>query len=169
MEPIRPRPEDAPALAALHVAAWEETYAGLLPRTEIDRFDLTFRTRQWVQMLRNDRMRVAWVPGSGFAFSGPQRESDWVARGYPEELQAIYLLRAAQGNGAGQALFNAVRPPGPFMLWVLQGNDRAIRFYERMGGHLVETRPERIGETEIIEHAYGWSDPSASPIADATV
>ena len=149
-------PEDAEALARLHVAAWAETYPGLMPEAEIARCDLAYRLDQWPRLLASDRTRVAIAPGFGFAMMGPQR-SDQFAATQPEELYALYLLRAAQGRGLGRDLFRAVAGAKPFTALVIAGNDRACGFYEARGGrHLGTFAFEAAGE-RLEEYAYGFA------------
>lgn len=50
------------------------------------------------------------------------------------ELTQLYTRASTHGTGLGQALFDAVLEPGePAYLWVIRGNERGIRFYERSG------------------------------------
>ncbi|SDE69770.1 GNAT family N-acetyltransferase [Limimaricola pyoseonensis] len=158
MEIRTARPGDATALAELHVACWAETYPGLVPAEEIARYDRTFRLRQWEQQIAKGTSRIMIAPGAGFAQVGPQRETALAARGYVAELYALYLTRAAQGRGLGRALFAAALGPAPGRLsaMVLDGNDRACRFYETTGARLAERRPERIGDAEITDLLYLW-------------
>ena len=44
------------------------------------------------------------------------------------------------------------------LLWVLQDNHPARRFYESMGGEHVDEKTITIGGTDLIEVAYGWKD-----------
>lgn len=111
---IRPAlPDDAPELADLHVTCWAETYPGLVPAAEIARFDRNMRLRQWEQQIARGTSRIVIAPGAGFAQLGPQREAALAARGFKEELYALYLTRAAQGCGLGRALFAAALGPAP--------------------------------------------------------
>ena len=69
-----------------------------------------------------------------FRSVGPSRDPDADA-----ELYAIYALPEAWGTGAGTALMRAgldlMREAGyaEAILWVLEDNPRARRFYEREG------------------------------------
>ncbi|MCP1167475.1 GNAT family N-acetyltransferase [Limimaricola litoreus] len=156
---IRPAlPDDVADLAALHVTCWDETYTGLVPAEEIARYDRALRLRQWEQQIAKGTCRVMIAPGAGFAQVGPQREAALAARGVATELYALYLTRAAQGRGLGRALFAAALGPAPGRLsaMVLEGNDRACRFYEATGARLAERRAERIGQAEITDLLYLW-------------
>jgi L-amino acid N-acyltransferase YncA len=70
----------------------------------------------------------------GFANAGTARDDD-LATG-AAELYAIYLNPDAWGTGTGSALLQGVigamkmESWSELVLWVLKGNDRAIRFYE---------------------------------------
>ena len=54
-------------------------------------------------------------------------------------LVNLYLLPEAQGQGLGGRLLEAAMPREvPGYLWLILGNDRAQRFYERRGFRLIE-------------------------------
>ncbi|MGL4235500.1 GNAT family N-acetyltransferase [Tabrizicola sp.] len=162
MKPRAPDPADAAMLARIHIAAWQETYTGLLPDDEIARAsNPERRLAQWTGAIARNESRIALIDDLGFAQMGHQRDPELAALGYPEELWAIYLLRAAQGRGLGAALLRfALGPaPQPFTALVLSGNHVAAAFYTRQGGRLLSTRDEAIGLTPIREDVYVWDDP----------
>ena len=159
---MTPRPaclEDAGWIGRVHVAAWRQAYVGLLPEDELARVSAADRAAFWRMAIGADRSRIMVIEGLGFAAAGAQREAALAAAGWAGELYALYLLAGAQGRGLGRALFEAVRGPLPFTCTVLDGNDRARRFYTRAGGRHLATRPELIGASLITEHLYGWGDP----------
>lgn len=154
---IRPaQPEDAERLATIHVTAWSETYPGLLPQEEIDRRDHAFRYRQWQGNLTRGVSRVAIAADVGFAEVGPQREND-LAEAWPEELYALYVLKAAQGTGLGHALLASVAGRRPFTALALDGNHRALAFYRKTGATLLGRRPNAPGWPDDL--LLGWRDP----------
>lgn len=159
MVPRPAYPEDAGWIGRVHVAAWRQAYAGLLPEDELARITEADRTDLWRRAIGAGRARIMVVEGLGFAAAGAQREAALAGAGWPEELYALYLLADAQGRGLGRALFEAVRGPLPFTCTVLDGNERARRFYARLGGRHLATRPEVIGASPITEHLYGWDAP----------
>lgn len=154
--------EDAGMLARIHHASWAETYPGLLPDSEIARFDLAFRQAQWARILQPDpSKRVFLVPEAGFAVMGPQREAA-LALEYPEELYSLYVLQSAQWRGIGRALLVAVRSAAAFSASVVAGNLRAERFYAAQGGVELFRKSEMIGQARIEEAVLGFA---ASPVA----
>jgi GNAT superfamily N-acetyltransferase len=142
------------------VQAWAETYAGLLPAQEIAARDHAVRLRQWQGQIGAGRSRVLILPGVGFAQAGPQRDAA-LAAAWPEELYALYVLRAAHGTGAGSALLRAILPAGRFTALVLEGNDRAIAFYRRSGGRELARQADRMGAAVVTEIVLGWDGPPA--------
>lgn len=138
-------PEDAPAIAHVHVSTWQRAYRGVLPTAHLDTLSIPLRTEFWATFLADvphrSRLHVAEDPGEGvvgFAGTCPTRDADCD----PEatgEVAAIYVLDEHWGDGTGTALLSAslggLRADGfsEATLWVLADNPRAHRFYEREG------------------------------------
>jgi L-amino acid N-acyltransferase YncA len=133
---------DAPALATLHVQAWQWAYRGQLPDTFLAELTATLPRREaWRrEMLARgpgeERIWVAEMGGRvvGFADTGPSRDAD--AASTTAELSTLYLDPQVVGSGVGRALLHAaiedLRQRGyrTAVLWVLESNARARRFYE---------------------------------------
>lgn len=164
---IRPaRPADAEAIARVHVYGWQEAYAGLLPDDFLAGLGRTLDRRRdfWEGLARSlsrrDAFFVAEVGGEivGFAHGGHSRD-------HPDEnvgeVTAIYLRRAHWGRGIGRRLFAAVvdrlREAGfeEAILWVLDTNARARRFYEAAGWEADGSeKVETLGDLELREVRY---------------
>ncbi len=157
MEVRRARPEDAAAIAAVHVGTWQSAYAHIFGRERLAELDPGRRSAGWERALaeRDDEdVFVAERDGAlvAFAWAGPSRDG-----GVASELYAIYALPAAWGSGAGPALMRevlgALRDRGfaTATLWVLEENPRARRFYEREGWILDTARREgeHLGVTTV--------------------
>ena len=142
---IRPAtPEEAEAVALVHIETWRVAYEHVFPREELERFSAE-RVERRAEMHRRSPPLVAEANGEivGFASVGPAVDTD--ADG---ELYAIYVLPAHWGTGFGRALIQAgedrLRELGhqQAVLWVLEDNPRARRFYEREGWALDGARKE---------------------------
>ena len=165
-------PADGMALGRLHIAAWHETYQGLVPDSLLGGLDPEKRGMVWEEMLRDPgrhqdvRVHLAEQDGEmiGFAACGAQMDETLAAAGFDGEIGAIYLRRAAQGRGLGRLLMRTaaadLRGRGfrGASLWVLVGNRPARRFYEHLGGIVVGEKRDVRPEGELVEVAYGWSD-----------
>lgn len=135
---IRPAiPEDALAVACIHVRSWQSAYRRLLPAEYLSQ--LRPEDRAVAYDFRNEGpakpyTQVALVNGAivGFATTMPARDEDCGDLG---ELCALYVAPEHWGHGIGVALAAAARARladsgfGKAVLWVLAGNSRAERFY----------------------------------------
>jgi ribosomal protein S18 acetylase RimI-like enzyme len=168
---------DAAAIAAVHVRAWRETYAGLLPTTWLAAMSPEAHRRRWAREIAPPRAGGAVVVATvgeavvGFGSCGPQRDD---GRLRDAEIYTLYLLRAAQGRGLGFALTAAMARAllawgaASLDVWALEGNRRAEAFYRRLGGRPEARRPARIGGRTVVERAWVWDDLSAAPFAPET-
>jgi GNAT superfamily N-acetyltransferase len=135
-------PEDARAIAEVHVASWRWAYDGMIPDAFLRELSVDDRERLWSEKLaagtgmllaEGERGRV-----EGFVAFGPSEDPEADKAGVGEVL-AIYVRPDVAGTGVGRELFaraNEALGRGGFrkaMLWVLEANDRARRFYERAG------------------------------------
>jgi len=149
-------PEDATAIAAVHVRSWQGAYPGLIPQPYLDALRPEHRLSLWEEALA----QTAWprrgtfvLVGAGgpdadddgaedavvgFASLAPTRDDD----ADPEsvgELQTLYVDPGAWDRGGASRLMDAVvrefRQAGfrTATLWVLDTNARARLFYERRG------------------------------------
>ena len=163
---VRPaRLADAERIGDIHVAAWRETYAGLMPPARLAALNVAERAAMWRRQLASGTARgiaIAELDGLivGFASCAKQRTAELAAAGYASEVTAIYVLRAGQGRGAGRLLMQAMARRliaegyRSMALWMLATNTPARGFYERLGGTIVA---ERV-EDGVPEVAYGWRD-----------
>lgn len=137
-------PDDARGIATAHVLAWQSAYRGLVAQEHLDALSIDRRETGWKQILtdaatRRQRVLVWDADGiEGFICVGPSRDQD-VDPSSVGELQAIYLIPSAWRQGIGHALHDAgmdllrLRDCTEATLWVLEGNERAIAFYEDQG------------------------------------
>jgi len=135
IEVRRAVPVDARGIAEVHVRAWQDTYAHLVPADSLARLSVDQRERRWGEILAPGGGSANWVATDGativgFAGSSAARDSD-----APRmlELQSIYLLASHHGGGAGQQLLDAAISTAPAYLWVANDNSRARAFYLKNG------------------------------------
>lgn len=133
--------EDARAIAKVHVKSWQAAYRGLLPEDFLQSLSVDRREQQWRAGIENpEQVVLVYELESIVAFCSfaPSRDDD-VAENKVAELGTIYALESSWGQGIGLKLWSEavklMREQGfsEVTLWVLKDNDRAIKFYERMG------------------------------------
>ncbi|MGW5671099.1 N-acetyltransferase family protein [Micromonospora sp. NPDC003776] len=144
----REEPDDAEAVARVHVHSWQTGYAGIMPDEVLRRLN----PAAWAQRRRDlgtadpehpFTTLLAEADGTlaGFVTFGPYRNNQDRGDLDPKygEILAMYLEPDWWGRGAGRALFAAARAGlaergwTEYRLWVLADNVRARRFYERAG------------------------------------
>ncbi|OBI06341.1 GNAT family N-acetyltransferase [Mycobacterium scrofulaceum] len=146
-------PADAHEVARLHVRAWRSAYRGLIapdyldsltPEAVADRY--TFG-RVGLRM-PSTLVAVDGPAIRGFATAGLCRDGELPNVG---ELMALYVDPAHVGAGVGALLLTAARARlravgvTEAVLWVLDANIRARRFYERDGW-----RPDEACRTRLF-------------------
>ena len=129
---------DAAALTDLHLDVWDEAYGELVGADVLTarRAERETRVERWTQILTvGTNQSLLAVEGGrllGFASTGAGRDPR--EPGLPTwELMALYVRREVYGTGVGHALLTAAIGDVAAYLWVLDGNERAVRFYQRQG------------------------------------
>jgi GNAT superfamily N-acetyltransferase len=133
---------DVPAIATVRIRSWQQGYRGVMPQAYLDALDPAAETER----LRGRELtgqHVAEADGQvvGWLSVGPYRSDSGEEVPGPDcgEVHAIYVLPSAWGLGVGRALLayglEELRRQElhPVLLWVMEGNERARRFYARAG------------------------------------
>ena len=129
---------DAAAIAAVGREAFTRQYEGL-----VDPANYTWAAEQWYSddAIRASIIRCQRDPSAHFLVAENEGEVlgflQYDETGAHPELHRIYVSPTAQGSGVGSTLMNALHqqlpPTTTYLLVVAEGNDQAIRFYERHG------------------------------------
>ncbi|MFZ6991597.1 GNAT family N-acetyltransferase [Curtobacterium sp. RRHDQ66] len=125
---------DAERIARVHVQAWQEAYAHLLPASFLAALDVDARADRWRTIITDPQTDVLLVTIEdvvvGWASAGPGRDPEAPR---DRELEGIYVLASTYGSGAGQALLDGAIGDAPAYLWMADDNPRAEGFYRRNG------------------------------------
>lgn len=114
--------------------SWQETYTGLIDRSYLSTMSL--EKCEKIAAFQKDNSLIAVEDGNvvGFVGFGAYRDEKDIDMG---EIHGLYVLEEYHGKKIGFSLMNeAVEQLFDYKtiaLWVLKGNDKAIRFYERYG------------------------------------
>jgi len=129
---------DAAAIAAIHVETWRAAYADIMPAAFLDGLSQEKHQAFWEKELTSNlhvnRVVLEGHRIVGWASGGPNRDAD---RADHSEIYAIYVSPEIWSSGIGRLLMrrmendlSAMRPP---LLWVLEKNQRALKFYHKQG------------------------------------
>jgi GNAT superfamily N-acetyltransferase len=154
---------DAHDVARVHVRSWQSAYRGLIAQEYLDGLE----PEVWASRYTFGRVglqlpsTLVAVDGSticGLATTGLCRDKDSPSFG---ELMAIYVDPAYMRIGVGRLLMTAARERlrrvgvREALLWVLEGNVRARRFYERDGWRFDGTfRTVTFGDLPVQQLRY---------------
>lgn len=158
-------PDDAAAIAGVHVRAWQAAYRGLMPDAVLDGLSVARRERTWRQLLTCHELTAVHLADDGTtvvgfcAVAAPSRDDD--ADDVVAQVSAIYIEPRAWRTGVGRALLERaltdLRAGGwhSVTLWVLAANRPARDFYARFGfaPDGAEATHERSGAKEVRLHA----------------
>jgi ribosomal protein S18 acetylase RimI-like enzyme len=143
----KPWPEEAAAMARLHIACWREAYGAMVPPEILVNADLDQRTAAWLRHLADaETFVLAAFAGNepvGFIIAHPNR--DPATAGADGQIAALYVAAAHYRRGIGRRLMataaNWWRAQGGQVLGlgVLVDNGRARAFYESLGGRHSQT------------------------------
>lgn len=141
---IRPMPlADCDRVSEIRVLGWQFAYRGLMPQPFLDALSAKADAERRRARFGQGDGRVLNLVATrgaelvGWAAIGPYRDGE--LRTEDAELYAIYLDPQHLGTGVGRALVQeslrqcAARGHDRVYLWVVRGNARARRFYERAG------------------------------------
>ena len=109
--------DDAETIAGLHVDAWRESYASLMPPEALSLLSVEEQAERWRDIFRScqgDDAGAVFLALDeadsplGFAACGRQRSPRLAEAGFPVEFSTLYLLRRAQGRGLGRAMMGVM-------------------------------------------------------------
>ena len=156
---------DASAIAALHVASWRDAYAAILDPAflagpiEAERLDL------WCARLTKPPpgllVRAALEADQklvGFVCAYRDRDPRWGSL-----IDNLHVAPGRRGGRIGERLLReaargliAENAQQGLHLWVFEANTGGRRFYERLGGQVVDAEPSEIpaadGKTVLRVH-----------------
>lgn len=133
---------NAGGIAQVHVAAWRSAYRGLVPDETLDGLSEEDSEGRWRERIAQPWGHI-WIAEQegrvvGYAACGASEDED-VDRERVGEVYVIYVHPEVWRRGVGTALLDEavgrLREDGfeEAILWVLEGNQQAIGFYEAAG------------------------------------
>jgi ribosomal protein S18 acetylase RimI-like enzyme len=180
MDIRRATPDDAVALATVHIDSWRIAYRGLVPDSYLDGLSYERRAQRFRDSLAQDAVSpeetyLAEQNGEllGFLTLGGSRDED-VDRKTTGEIWGIYLGPGHWRKGIGtlfcrygESILEG-RGYQSVVLWVFAGNDQARRFYEAMGyGPDGGTRTLNLGTPlEAVRYRKGLKEAEPCTPAD---
>jgi len=164
----RATPDDVQAIAKLHAESWRSAYRGLLSDDYLDERVFADRLSLWSEKLTShdlDSFLVLLASRDaepiGFVCMILDEDQAWGAL-----LDNLHVLPAWKGKGLGRKLMAEAarwvasrRPGSPLHLWVIEANEEARSFYERLGGRPLGRKPWSAPDGKAVGLIrYVWND-----------
>jgi len=144
--------DDAEIIAQLHVDAWRESYASLMPPEALSLMSIEEQAERWRDIFRScqddDAGAVFLAHGEagspcGFAASGRQRSPRLAEAGFPVEF-STHLIAEGYSRASG---------------WVFRDYPPARRFHEALGAKRTRIDGEwTILGVTLADISYGYQD-----------
>ena len=154
---------DAEGIAAVHHEASRQSLAEVLPSEVADDFTLDKRRVLWTGLFGSEdglpSVEVAVHDAEVLGFAWWRRLD---AAAYDAEVISIHVRPDAQRRGLGRRLMGRTAErmaeigAASGYLWVFEANPSARRFYEALGGRLVDRGREVYGAHCLPIVAYAW-------------
>lgn len=171
---------DAEAIAGVHIAAWRETYVGMMPAETLAALDPAEWAERWRANLSDADPAAATFlaldeagAASGFGHCRRQRSEKLLPLGFAGEITSLYLLRRIQRRGIGRRLLRQMSRHlcrhgcDSAAVWVFRDAAHARAFYEAEGA--LPTGVAGVWEIYgmvLPDMAYGWAALDASEDAE---
>jgi ribosomal protein S18 acetylase RimI-like enzyme len=155
---------DAPAIGAVHVAAWRSAYPGILPDAYLAGLSVEREAAGYAASIRiGEGVFVATNGRAGrvIGFTTARRARP----GAPAagEVQTLYVLDDFREQGVGRKLLGhagaylAAQGCESAFLWVLRDNPTRF-FYDLLGGKPVRESAIQWAGTSLVQVAYAWPE-----------
>ncbi|MTB51814.1 GNAT family N-acetyltransferase [Lewinella sp. W8] len=158
--------EDAAVIAEIHCRSWQLHYRGDFTDDYLDREAPSERLLVWKDRLARDNPRMllelALIDGEVVGFSCVFLDHH---ESFGHLLDNLHVRPGFYGEGIGKQLLlrsmssvsKARGAKAPFYLWVLESNEQAIGFYDRLRGRrgITETHHFPGGNT-VQAISYHW-------------
>ena len=157
---LRPATDhDLTAIAALQAESWRDRYRGLLSDDYLKNRVLADLQHHWqaVTLRREDVVLVAEDAGQAVGFIAVWCDPD-------PYIDNLHVLPSQRSKGTGRRLMQAAARQlmnlghSTAYLWVLEGNQGALRFYEGLGGRQMERAGKDIFGRTLPSIKVAWTD-----------
>ena len=145
-------------IATIHVESWKDSYSDVFPTEfmagQIDR-DLTLH---WSQIeIQNEDIVLVAEEGSLFGFVAVWcRPIPFIDNLHVRPSHRSKKVGSALMKSVAKELINKGHKTG--YLWVFESNEKAIRFYERLGGIQKEQAMKTVFGYGVLSRKIEWDD-----------
>lgn len=149
--------KDQEQMAHIKVDGWKGAYDRIVASKYLNALDYEQQTRRYIESFEEykDRVLVAVKDDEVLGYSCFDPKAS--------ELVSLYVKPSEKGKGIGTALFKetckelAQQGCKIMTLWCLEENSKAIEFYKKLSGKIIETKDAKIGDETYLEYGIYFS------------
>nr|WP_248291435.1 GNAT family N-acetyltransferase [Neoroseomonas marina] len=155
------RAADAPAIAALLTECWQDAYAGLLPAALLRHRLPALHREAWAAHFGAPRPGIVLLAEGSDGLRGFC--AAWL-EGDEAYVDNLHLRPGLRGGGVGRGLLGravaalAARGATRAALTIIDGNEGALRFYQRLGGVAGAPYPDLLHGEAVTYRRIAWAD-----------
>lgn len=135
--------EDIEQIVDINIKDWKKVYKGIIDDTILNNLNRNEKIEKWRQHYNIGNVIVADNSGDILGYCRYDDNVDYKNTGIDSEIIAIYVDYEKLGNGVGKKLIEYVKNDlknknkNKMVIWCLEENQNARKFYEKMGGTLI--------------------------------
>ncbi len=156
--------KDIPAVVNIQIDGWQTAYKGIIDDTYLESMNAEQRINERKKDYKLGSFIVAEMNNEivGFCRYDNKVISENL-KDYDCELKALYVKSNLKRQGIGKLLFNHVKNDlkkqrkSKMILWCLKENYPSRKFYEKMGGKLIQEKDIEFGDKTYKEVAFGYN------------
>lgn len=155
--------EDALQIATINIQAWQFAYQEIIDQEVLSKLSIKKSTQSIEKRLREQPHEIIIIENNteieGFIGFGNPRDEDVNAE-QVAEIYTVYFNEKYYGNGNAQKLMWHVlallqqQKIQEVVLWVFEENERALRFYKKIGFNQITKRKFYKGKIPEIRLSY---------------
>ena len=137
------RYDDIEQIVDINIKDWKKVYKGIMDDEILNNLDKNEKIEKWKKHYNIGNVIVAEQKGQVIGYCRYDDNVVYENTDIDSEIIAIYVDCDNLGNGVGRKLVEYVmrdlksKRKNKMIIWCLEKNENARKFYERMGGKLV--------------------------------
>ena len=149
---------DFQAIAAIHIESWKDAYSDVLPAEFLDwKIDSVF-LKHWKEVeIQNEDIILVAEENLLLGFIAVWcRPIPFIDNLHVKPSNRSKKIGSALMSAAAEKLINHGHKTA--YLWVFESNQKAIRFYERLGGIQKEQSMKTVFGYDVLSRKIEWDD-----------
>jgi ribosomal protein S18 acetylase RimI-like enzyme len=150
---------DFDSIADLHIESWQNSYSNVLPPEFLESKIIPSLKEHWrnIDISDDDVVLIAEKEKELIGFIAVWcHPIPFIDNLHVKHYHRSLNVGTALMNVAAETLIRKGKRTG--YLWVFYNNDRAIRFYEKLGGVMKESALKNIFGHEVLSKRIAWSN-----------